>query len=135
MSIISRIKQFIDHKDMSMRSFENTVNAGHGYFSRMLKQDSNPGSEIISTIIETYPEINAYWLLLGDGEMLIAENNMVNEDGEAYNHTAKQLEDLIGNIADKKVKKLIAVQNQKIDDLAKAILDIKYKLEDRVKEG
>ncbi len=63
------IKKFIDFKEMSVLSFEKSL-ATRSTIDKAIKTNSNLRSDLLAKIIETYPEINPYWLLTSKGEML-----------------------------------------------------------------
>ena len=70
---VSRIKEFIDYKGLSVRKFEENVGFSNGAFASQYKNNKSIGSDKIENILHFYPEINAEWLLLGKGEMLKSE--------------------------------------------------------------
>lgn len=87
--LIHRIKKFIDYKGLSMRKFDLSISASDGYTQRTLKNEGSVGSDILENIITSYPEINPYWLLAGEGEMIrsFAEkegNETLNEPQASY---------------------------------------------------
>lgn len=65
--VIHRIKDFIDYKGLTMRKFDLSISASDGYTQRTLKNEGSVGSDILEKIFHTYPEINPYWLLMGEG--------------------------------------------------------------------
>lgn len=71
MKIIDRIIIFIKHKNLSMRAFDKSINAGNGYISKQAKSNASVGSDVIERIIGAYPDLNPLWLLTGDGNMRI----------------------------------------------------------------
>ncbi|GIM53721.1 S24 family peptidase [Capnocytophaga cynodegmi] len=70
---VSRIKEFIDYKGLSVRKFEENVGFSNGAFASQYKNNKSIGSDKIENILRFYPEINTEWLLLGKGEMLKSE--------------------------------------------------------------
>lgn len=69
-NIVSRIKEFIDYKTISVRKFEEKVGFSNGAFASQYKNNGSIGSDKIENILQSYPEINLEWLLTGEGEML-----------------------------------------------------------------
>ncbi len=69
MGIIDRIKLFIDYKHISMRQFCNTIGIANGAFTKV----KSVGSETLSKIIYTFPELNIIWLISGCGDMLVSQ--------------------------------------------------------------
>jgi len=50
----------------------------------------SPHVETLSRICEAYPQINIHWLITGNGEMLSASNNEINDDAAPYNKDCKE---------------------------------------------
>lgn len=69
-SISHRIQVAIQHKGMSIRSFEAQAGITQGVLSNAIKKNSDVSSINLSKIIDTYDEIDAHWLLTGEGEMI-----------------------------------------------------------------
>ena len=67
---VSRIKEFIDFKGLSVRKFEEAVGFSNGAFASQYKNNGSIGSDKIENILHSYPEINVIWLLTGKGDML-----------------------------------------------------------------
>ena len=67
----------------SRRAFELSIGKTSGYLNNMRVKNSVPNGNVLSTIIETYPEFSALWLLTGRGEKVQiniseSEENLVN---------------------------------------------------------
>ena len=67
---IDRLMQFIKHAGLSARQFDMSIGAGNGYTLRMIKNHASVGSDVIETILRTYPQLNVVWLITGEGEMI-----------------------------------------------------------------
>lgn len=83
MKIVDRIKLFIEHKNISLRRFDESIGMSKGYMSRQIKTNASVGGDVLEKIIDAYPELNPIWLLQGKGDMLLA-NDLVNENGGIY---------------------------------------------------
>lgn len=70
--ILNRLRDYLLHRDLSFNKFEKSLGVSHGSISNAWKHERNIGSNVIEKILRTYPEINAEWLLRGEGEMLNA---------------------------------------------------------------
>ena len=68
-TIKDRLKQLAQAKGYSIRSFEETCGLGRGNISNM-SQDGSIGSDKLSKIIDTFQDVDLYWLLTGHGDML-----------------------------------------------------------------
>ncbi len=71
MKIIDRIILFIQHKKLSMRAFDKSINVGNGYTSKQSKSKASVGSDVLERIIDVYPELSPLWLLTGKGAMIL----------------------------------------------------------------
>ena len=70
-TVKERIIEFIEYKNISKNAFEATCHLSKRYISNL---KGTPGSRIIRSISDAFPELNTVWLLTGAGDML-AENN------------------------------------------------------------
>jgi len=69
-NVLQRIKQYIDFKKLTIRTFEKTTGMSNGSFSSQLKNNKTIGVDKLENILRTYPEINPQWLLTGKGNMI-----------------------------------------------------------------
>ena len=67
---VDRLMQFIEFAGLSARQFDLSIGASNGYTLRMKKNHASIGSDVIESIIKTYPQLNLIWLMTGEGEML-----------------------------------------------------------------
>lgn len=115
---LKRIKQFIDYKGLTIRGFEMTVGFSNGAFASQLKNGKTIGVDKLENILNTYPEINANWLLTGNGKMLLGKVSILKEPEQEYKLSEAE-------------KDLIQVLKDQLEDLKKdkerlhAILDKK----------
>lgn len=72
---LNRIKQFIDQKGLNIRSFEIAVGFSNGAFASQLKNGKTIGVDKLENILNTFPELNANWLLTGKGRMLLGRQH------------------------------------------------------------
>lgn len=68
--MLSRIKEYIDCKGISVSAFEKSIGMSNASFGKSLKNKGAIGSDKLENILKIYPDINAEWLLTGRGEML-----------------------------------------------------------------
>lgn len=101
---LKRVKEYAKAKDLSLRAISIAAGQSDSYLSNSIKQGSVPSAEIISNIIDNYPDLNPYWLLTGRGEMLI------HNDGNSENlkdfTEKKTIDELIDEKIDAKLKAL-----------------------------
>ncbi|MDE5704046.1 MAG: hypothetical protein K2H70_04400 [Bacteroidales bacterium] len=66
-TVRDRLIRFIEIKKISVRAFEKACSLSNGYI-RQLR--SSPTVDKIESIICAFPELNRFWLLTGEGDML-----------------------------------------------------------------
>lgn len=67
---IERLVQFSDYSGISLNKIAVEIGVSNSYFSKMVRNKANMGSDIIEKILRTYKEINPDWFLLGVGGMI-----------------------------------------------------------------
>lgn len=87
MKAIDRIKQYIDYKGFTNRSFEQKNNLSNGYIATQLKRNADLGEGILNKVLENCLEINPKWLLTGKGEMLNHPYNEATHNINSSNNT------------------------------------------------
>ena len=94
--ITKRIQLLMSHYSLRddgrvvVADFANKIKIGHQVLNRCFNIDKRsgkypkPSEKIISAIKKSLPEVNADWLLTGEGEMLKSESNTANESAASY---------------------------------------------------
>jgi repressor LexA len=99
--IIDRLLKIIELKEKNKTGFYNKTGLSNGFLDKV----TNIGSDKIEKILSAYPDINAFWLITGKGEML----------AEASNASPKQIHHL------PKISKDISIHNKSLPIKLKAI--------------
>lgn len=81
--ILDRIKEYIDHKGISISAFEKSIGMSNASFGKSLKNKGAIGTDKLEKILITYPDLSHEWLLTGRGEMLA-------DGGEAAQQQTRQ---------------------------------------------
>lgn len=68
--MLTRIKQYIDFKGISVSAFEKSIGMSNASFGKSLKNGGSIGGDKLEKILTIYKDINAEWLLTGHGEMI-----------------------------------------------------------------
>lgn len=67
---IERLYQYFEYKGIKPTAFEKEIGISNGYFGKAYRKKASIGSDIIKTIIESSPDLNLEWLILGKGDMI-----------------------------------------------------------------
>ncbi len=70
MRLTDRLQRYLDHKGITVYSFERTCDVGNGYLGKQSKGKGSIGSDILEKIADNYPDLNLTWLITGRGKML-----------------------------------------------------------------
>lgn len=114
---IDRLMQFIVYAGISARQFDLSIGAGNGYTLRMQKNHASVGSDVIESIIRTYPELNVVWLLTGEGKMLKGKEEEIILD---FDRLPKHKQDEIDQIIEQKIKER---HNEELKRLLKEVTE------------
>ena len=66
----SRIKLFLDYKQLTHVEFASSIGVQPSNITHVIRGRNKPGFQFIANMLNTYPEINARWLITGIGDML-----------------------------------------------------------------
>ncbi|WP_430971992.1 helix-turn-helix domain-containing protein [Sunxiuqinia rutila] len=75
----SRIQRFMDHKSITASVLADTIGVQRSNVTHVLHGRNKPSFQFIAKLLETYPEINAKWLIMGTGSMLEQEESLLQE--------------------------------------------------------
>ncbi|MBC2840616.1 hypothetical protein [Robiginitalea sp. SC105] len=112
---IDRLIQFIQHIGLSARQFDLSIGASNGYTLRMKKNNASVGSDVIETILRTYPDLNVVWLLTGEGAMLKSQQA---DEILDFDQLPPKKKAIIERIIEEKIKER---QHQELRNLVKEV--------------
>jgi transcriptional regulator with XRE-family HTH domain len=98
-SIGDRIAILLHSMHLSASQLASEIGVTKGAISRWTKNEANPGSAQVARIVAKHKEINLMWLMLGEGEMFIkndekgtvVDNSMRVEKEEMLNRNFKRV--------------------------------------------
>ncbi|UOB16613.1 helix-turn-helix domain-containing protein [Abyssalbus ytuae] len=132
MSILERILHIRKHSGLSTRQFEFKIGKSNGYINQLKKRGSSPAADVISKIIESYPEYNLQWLMTGEGDMYSKNVDLSSEPAAKY-QDKKSIDQIVDERIDIRIKS--ELENYKstliqliIDELDKEIIASNKKL-------
>lgn len=62
-----RLNKILEYYDLSAASFADGMNVGRSSISHILSGRNKPSLDFVMKVIATYPEVELYWLLNGEG--------------------------------------------------------------------
>lgn len=65
--IVTRIRTLMAHYNLSVSAFADTIGVQRSSISHLLSGRNNPSLDLVLKLVHTYPEVNLYWLLRGEG--------------------------------------------------------------------
>ena len=68
--MITRLKQFIVYKGFTVASFERSASLANGCIGMAEKRNGGLNYDALQKVLNSFPELNANWLLTGRGSML-----------------------------------------------------------------
>ncbi|MGQ8335372.1 helix-turn-helix domain-containing protein [Sunxiuqinia sp. A32] len=72
-----RIKQFMSHKGITPSELADNIGVQRSNVTHVLNGRNKPSFQFIAKLLETYPEIDAKWLIMGVGDMLESTNTEI----------------------------------------------------------
>lgn len=72
-----RISEIISYKGLTPSKFADIIDIQRSRISHIMSGRNNPSIEIVTHIIEKFPEISLNWLMTGSGEMLNNKPNIL----------------------------------------------------------
>ena len=109
-SIATRIIQYLDIKEVTQEAFAKDSQFGEpfdkGTLGKAIKSGGKIGAYAVEKFLRMFPEVNPYWLILGDGEVTLNRKLIFAADRLESSYTAT-LKDVIkkleGNLNDLRV--------------------------------
>lgn len=74
-NFIKRLQKVIDYYNESASSFAEKIGVQRSSISHILSGRNKPSLDFILKILNTYPEINLYWLFNGKGDFFTETQN------------------------------------------------------------
>ena len=69
-----RIKKWIDNKGLKSSSFADEIGVNRATVSHILSGRYKPSVNFIDKMVRSFPDLNANWLVIGDGFMRKSDN-------------------------------------------------------------
>ncbi|MBD5217187.1 MAG: helix-turn-helix transcriptional regulator [Bacteroidales bacterium] len=74
--ILPRIKILADTEGITIGALERSIGASKGVLSRAISNGTDIQSKWLQALVDKYPQYSAQWLLSGEGEMLLKDDEL-----------------------------------------------------------
>ena len=112
--VLDRIEQFAEKQGIKIGALEKTIGASKGVLSRAIAQKSDIQSKWLSKLVENFPQIDANWLLTGEGSMY---RDTTEQSGTNPPNRDKYIQMLESKIEDQ--QRIIDLLEDKIESLTR----------------
>ena len=125
MNVKERLKEYIKYKNLTVISFERSINRSNGYVSSISKSIQ---PETILAISEKYPDLSIEWLLIGKGRM-IKTISIANNQEQQFKNIVLLEKEIHGNDPSyyekraNELKKTLSILNERVSILERTIAD------------
>lgn len=72
-----RLQKILEYYDISAAIFADAIQVGRSSISHILSGRNKPSLDFVLKIVQTYPEVELYWLLNGKGDFPKSEDRKV----------------------------------------------------------
>lgn len=112
--INERIRAVLNYSEMNKKKFSEKLGIAASTVGDVILNKKGPGVSFIQRIVESFPEINALWLICGKGDMLITkqllyniqeQNNVAEEPANSHSIQCERLKWHINDL-DKDISEL-----------------------------
>ena len=91
-----RIQKIIENYNLTSNSFAHEIEVNRSTISHILAGRNKPSIEVVQKILKRFNSISSDWLLLGNGNMEISNNNNnVQSKSSIVKTSEKQVEKII----------------------------------------
>lgn len=104
-----RIRKLIELKKLNAAQFADKIGVQRSSISHILSGRNRPSLEFLQKILKNYPEINADWLLTGNGNISDEKNTLFENTPDVHLYEEKpigkirpqNINNVVSNISDK----------------------------------
>lgn len=90
-TINQRIAYIIETKERSKASAAQRMGYTRSYITYITTDNSSVGIQVVNKILNAYPDVNARWLITGEGIPFETAENVVKEPQEVYGVLVDQI--------------------------------------------
>ena len=104
---VKRIEILLEYYGLNAASFADKIGVQRSSLSHLLSGRNKPSLDFVLKIVEVFPEIDLYWILIGKGNFLKSNNEICNlgtETTTEKTNLASLISDDSNNVKEKKEK-------------------------------
>ncbi|NAS30517.1 helix-turn-helix domain-containing protein [Flavobacteriaceae bacterium R38] len=88
-----RLQKIIDHYELSASAFAEKIEVQRSSISHLLSGRNKPSLDFTLKVIDTFPEVNFYWLLKGEGTFPSQKNEGDKNQNVSHQENDKTISD------------------------------------------
>lgn len=113
MTVNQRIKILIESEKDKGITLHKHIGVGSGTLGNITgERKSKPGFKVIQAILKKYRNLNPYWLILGEGEMWLSQENAKSDTVEMSKSDIQEIRSLLREVFERMDK-----QDELIEEL------------------
>lgn len=124
-AILVRLKQFMEHQKLTEYQINKEAGLSKGLITNAFNNKRGLTTSTLEALLNTYPHLNANWLIVGRGEMLNPEPDAAVPASATEQHIQnldtlqRQCIDMIKSIQQMKINEQKSANDRLIDSLLK----------------
>lgn len=83
-----RLLKIMEEYELNATAFADKIEVGRSSISHILSGRNKPSLEFVMKVVETFPEVELYWLLNGKGTLPPVKNNAENTSSDLFSKSA-----------------------------------------------
>ncbi|WP_345161969.1 helix-turn-helix transcriptional regulator [Nibribacter koreensis] len=113
--LLPRIKELLTWTGGGPAAFADAIGLSRPVMSHILAGRNKPSLEVVQKILARFPEVQAHWLLLGNGQMLTSLENSEQENFGQIVSPPEALSKMFADTAGESAKTMAAASEPKQD--------------------
>lgn len=83
-----RLLKIMEEYELNATAFADKIEVGRSSISHILSGRNKPSLEFVMKVVETFPEVELYWLLNGKGTLPPVKNSAENKSSDLFSKSA-----------------------------------------------
>ncbi len=116
-----RLQKMLEYYDLSAAAFADSIDVGRSSISHILSGRNKPSLDFVLKVVQTYPEVELYWLLNGKGSFPQGTEKEKLPEKKSV-PPGVPVTDPSENISEKNVSSAILQKQEKIKEIKKIVI-------------